>query len=353
MRCLGNIYNIQQKYDLAEKYYLLAIELNNKDSKSMTYLGNCYYNQQKYDLTEKYYLMALNIRESIKTIIKLIEIYYIQKKYVNAVKYCALIINNKDYMSMIKLAQIFNKYNKSDEAESYYLNVIENDNNDYKYGAMHKLAFMYYSQHKYDEAIVYFLKSIDKNKNGLYWLGSIFTIKTDNAKKYYLMSVEECKDKHAMCILGKIYENDKNYIEAENYYLMGAKHGYEKSLINLMRIYKINKKYDDLIEIYHQYHKIYDINIDNIVMSILDNKITINDKSKISLNVFDFKVNDSIVLQHKLEILKFTNELSSIDIYDNDRYITFKYLKYNIMPYRKYIKFPKFLIIKIAKCLFI
>ena len=56
---LGNLYCRQQnKFDLAEKYYLLAIEQDNHAS-AMVNLGNLYMEQNKFDLAEKYYLLAI------------------------------------------------------------------------------------------------------------------------------------------------------------------------------------------------------------------------------------------------------------------------------------------------------
>ena len=54
---LGFLYEIQHKYDLAEKYYLMAAERNIPYSTNK--LGDLYKKQGKHELAEKYYLMAL------------------------------------------------------------------------------------------------------------------------------------------------------------------------------------------------------------------------------------------------------------------------------------------------------
>ena len=54
---LGLLYENQEKFDLAEKYYLMAIKENN--SNAMFNLGLLYYNQEKFELALKYFEQAL------------------------------------------------------------------------------------------------------------------------------------------------------------------------------------------------------------------------------------------------------------------------------------------------------
>ena len=106
---LGYIYAKQAKYDLAEKYYLMAIEKEN--DVAMYNLGNLYKNQAKYDLAEKYYLMA------------------IEKEHINA---------------MYNLGNLYNNQAKYDLAEKYWLMAIEKEN----ISAMYNLSLMYYIQNR-------------------------------------------------------------------------------------------------------------------------------------------------------------------------------------------------------------
>lgn len=48
---IANMYEEQEKYDLAEKYYLMAISNNNKDA--MDNLADLYDKQNNYKLSEK------------------------------------------------------------------------------------------------------------------------------------------------------------------------------------------------------------------------------------------------------------------------------------------------------------
>lgn len=92
----------------------------------------------------------------------------------------------------------------------------------------------------------------------------------------------------------------------------------------------------------------YKIKIDSTVMEIFDNKIKLNHESIHILKDFVFFINNSRMHDHQLEIFKFTGE-----IFDNEcEYDTFWVIKYHIIPYRKCVRVPKFIIIEITKWLF-
>ena len=57
MNNLAVLYQDQNKFDLAEKYYLLSIE--NKNIDSINNLAMLYKDQNKFDLAEKYYLLSI------------------------------------------------------------------------------------------------------------------------------------------------------------------------------------------------------------------------------------------------------------------------------------------------------
>ena len=58
---LGYSFELEKRYDLAEEYYLMAIERNSVNAP--IYLGILYYNQNKFIEAEKYYLMALENKD--------------------------------------------------------------------------------------------------------------------------------------------------------------------------------------------------------------------------------------------------------------------------------------------------
>lgn len=76
---LGLYYKTRKKYDLAEKYCLLAITRN--DIRSLSTLAELYMLQKKYDLAEKYYLLVVEYnKEDNLARHQLAEIDKLQKK---------------------------------------------------------------------------------------------------------------------------------------------------------------------------------------------------------------------------------------------------------------------------------
>jgi len=134
--------------------------------------------------------------------------------------------------------------------------------------------------------------------------------------------------------------------------LLAITHEEYKCLPDLINAYKNNSKYDDILELYDKYNTKSKINIDEIVCGILNHNLNINTLSKNILKTFNFSDMVYILYENKLEIFKFTMEIPLRDIYDDDAYVTFKIIKNNMMPYRKYTKVPKYVIIEITKWLF-
>ena len=116
------LYTIQNKFELAEGYYLQAIEkgyviaLNN--------LANLYANQDKYELAENYFMQA---------------------------------IEKGDAVAFFNFALLYENQEKFELAESYYLQAIEKGNID----ACFNLAVLYENQEKGELAENYYLKAID------------------------------------------------------------------------------------------------------------------------------------------------------------------------------------------------
>ena len=116
---------MQNKLDLAEKYYLMAIKYNNNYSNALYNLGYLYAKQNKLDLAEEYYLMAINN-------------------------------GTNDFYAMNNLGLLYHKQLKLDSAEKYFLMAIE-------YGskmASYNLGYLYEEQHKFDLALKYYLQAI-------------------------------------------------------------------------------------------------------------------------------------------------------------------------------------------------
>jgi TPR repeat protein len=96
--------NHKQKYDLAEKYYLLAIKKGEKDS--LNNMGVLYTKQQKYDLAEKYYLLAVE-NGYANAMNNLAGLYFNQQKYDLAEKYVLLAVENGSIEAFFNIAQLY------------------------------------------------------------------------------------------------------------------------------------------------------------------------------------------------------------------------------------------------------
>ncbi len=129
---LGWMYKKKNKYDLAEKYYLMSLEKDKNNTAAMIGLGVLYFNQGKYDLAEKYLLTALAKDPDNLTI-----------------------INN--------LGTLYVEQGEYDQAEKYYLKALEKDKDNLK--AMIGLGVLYFNQGKYDLAEKYYLDALEKYPN--------------------------------------------------------------------------------------------------------------------------------------------------------------------------------------------
>ena len=121
-----------EKGDLkkAEEYFLKAVE-ESKDNKAMNYLGSLYAKQEKYELAEKYWKMAMETDGDGN---KNIPIYNLGKMYENlnkydlAEKYYKLAIDNNNKEADYNLGSLYRELKKYDLAEQYYKLAIENGN---------------------------------------------------------------------------------------------------------------------------------------------------------------------------------------------------------------------------------
>lgn len=126
----GNNY-INLEYDncdcdikiIIEKYYLMAVELNNPAA--MGDIAVFYEKTKKYDLAIKYYLMAVEWGE-VYAIYNLADLYYILKNYdLMQFYYSKAITEHNDLESMYEMAKYFNSIHNKDECKKYYILAIQ------------------------------------------------------------------------------------------------------------------------------------------------------------------------------------------------------------------------------------
>ena len=160
---LGNFYyKTEQNYELAKKYYLMAIDKNNSDA--MNHLGNLYYEiEHDYKLAKKYYLMAIDKGNS-NAMFNLGNLYHeTEQHYELAKKYYLMAIDEGNSCAMTNLGNYYYEIEKNYElAKKYYLMAIDEDNSD----AMFNLGHIYYKIEKnYELTKKYYLMSIRQEKN--------------------------------------------------------------------------------------------------------------------------------------------------------------------------------------------
>lgn len=256
----------KKNLELAEKYYLMAIEKNSVSS--MNNLGILYYDQGKYDLAERYLLMAVN--EGNQTAMNnLGYVYKKLKSYDFAEKFYLMSIEKSNINAMNNLGIMYCHLEQYEIAETYFMMANEKNNPsaiinleylDYKskkYDKTNKLAIktglcccnlgnLYFKQNKYELAEKCFLMAIKKdNSTAMNILGSIYSQqkKYELAEKYFLMGIEK-NDIVSMNHLGYMYYKQEKYELAEKYCLMAAEANYTDAINNLGHIYRIQKKYD-------------------------------------------------------------------------------------------------------------
>ena len=222
--------------------------------------------------------------------------------------------------------------------------------------AINNLGIVYYDQEKDFEAEKYYMVAIyNKDVHAMHNLGTLYWRqgRLEHAEKYYLMAIEN-KSIDSLYSLASVYYAQERYEEEEKCYLMGIENNNCTCLLKMIETYDEAERYDDLLQLYEKYHTEMQMNIDSIIIKIFDLKIQINNNSKCILKTFEF-ANDNFMSyedQQQLEIFKFTMEIPMLHIYDSNEYDTFRIIKHYIMPCRKYIRVPKFIIIEITKWLF-
>lgn len=113
-----------KNYNLSEKYYLLAIDKNKRDSAPIYNLALLYDKHEKYTLSEYYYSMAIK-KGCTPAILNLARLYDLRGEYDLAEMYYLTAIERGCIKSIHNLALMYNKSGEYELAEKYYLMAIE------------------------------------------------------------------------------------------------------------------------------------------------------------------------------------------------------------------------------------
>jgi len=277
---IGNYYKNEKNYDKMTKYYLIAIEDDNKEA--MITLG-IIDEERRIELFGKAMMIDVMLYEEIKKkfdedkflkiIEEVIDILLLKKnldvrilfKFVskNVDKYERLFMDilceSKDLERIRKCIQdyescgmydaleksllvavklgcsksmfelgFFYKNRNFEEAKKYYMMAIENGNKVY-----FPLANLYRQEKNFEKAKKNYLLAVEQNHDGaMFELGNYYRFvekKYDEMLKYWKMAAER-KNGSAMYNLGLYYsECIKNIEEARKYYIMGANQGHSWS----------------------------------------------------------------------------------------------------------------------------
>ncbi len=229
---LGYLYNNLKNNELAEQYYLMAIEKGHLEA--LNNLANLYYNQGDFENAEKYYLYAINKGET-KALKNIALLYNNLKKFSEAEKYFLLAIEHGEINALNSLAVLYNNLGKHKKAEKYFLLSIESGNS----MAMFNLALLFENQNNFKDAEKYYLLAIGKNNiDAMFNLALLYhkQNRDEKTEKYLLLAIS-CGDIDAMFNLALLYEKQGKQKVAEKYYLMAIEKGDDFAMNNLAYLY--------------------------------------------------------------------------------------------------------------------
>lgn len=238
---LAKLYQKQKKYDLAKEYYLKALDLEpviEKQSHLYYHLATLYNFTEKYDLAKTYFLLAIDSNDDdVDSMNFLALIYEKEKEYDLAKKYYLMAIDKKYVYSMNNLAMLYDDSKEYELAEKYFLMAIEQEHVE----SMINLAHLYTRLEKYDSAEKYYLMAIDHNEvSAIYRLGHLYQLQGeyDLAESNYLRSLEIIEDTHVLNYLANLYVHLCKYQEAEQYYYRAIELGDVSANHNLATMYQ-------------------------------------------------------------------------------------------------------------------
>lgn len=220
---VANIYRKQGRFEDAEKYYKISININADYAITYNDYALLYMKQKKYTQAKKLLESAIEKNNSyILAYTNLVKLYIIikHKKKLEIIEILnnAMAIDPKYISVIFRFAEFYQYCNDYENAEKYYKIAIQIDP---EYTKSYKqLAKLYFIQRRYNDAIIYYNFAINKDPDDSYLfynLGySYFKInKLEDAEKYFNKSIEINNNSSSAIVgLGKIQYKQGNYIQA-------------------------------------------------------------------------------------------------------------------------------------------
>ncbi|MFB9110600.1 tetratricopeptide repeat protein [Flavobacterium gyeonganense] len=259
------------------------------------------------ELPKKYSI----IRKEVGKLIK-------EKKNQEAIKLILEIENEEDGIKFSLLGDLYFHSNDKKNSEKYLLLAIEKG----KLNKTYNLAVLFHQQKKYSEAKKYYLLSIENNNNpdSNFNLGLLFHEqgKVKDAEKYYLEAIRSGND-DALYNLALLYDENENYELSEKYYLLAIEKNDDHAMNNLaIQYYFNNYNKEKSLELIEKYNKInfeskavqpqIIIEVWNGIFDNLEGRL-INDFQENHFENLDLIICQLLIHQQKRLILKlFNNE---------------------------------------------
>ena len=233
---LAELYTEIEKYDLAEKYFILSAEKDDIDSQKKLYK---FYTEQGKSKLAKKYLRLLAKNGDLKAIFLIAQDCIDNKEYAEAINYYKILENKKlDFYTYYDKKERINynlcvaylKTNNEEGAKKYLEKLKEYSN----YSHLFKIAEIYKEKNNLEKTIEFLLlleKELNKSVEvesvaELYWevhlpLGKIYydMEKFDLAEKYLKLALKFKEDTESFYLLGSIYEKQNNFGLAIKYYV--------------------------------------------------------------------------------------------------------------------------------------
>lgn len=233
---LAELYTEMEKFDLAEKYFILSAEKDDIDSQKKLY--KLYTEQGKSKLAKKY-LRLLAKNGDLKAIFLIAQDCIDNEEYAEAINYYKILENKElDFYTYYDKKERINynlcvaylKTNNEEGAKKYLEKLKEYSN----YSHLFKIAEIYKEKNNLEKTIEYLLlleKELNKSVEvesvaELYWevhlpLGKIYydMEKFDLAEKYLKLALKFKEDTESFYLLGSIYEKQNNFGLAIKYYV--------------------------------------------------------------------------------------------------------------------------------------
>ena len=233
---LAELYTEMEKFDLAEKYFILSAEKDDIDSQKKLY--KLYTEQGKSKLAKKY-LRLLAKNGDLKAIFLIAQDCIDNKEYAEAINYYKILENkeldfytydDKNHRINYNLCIAYLKTDNEEGAKKYLEKLQEYSSP----SELQEISEIYKEKNNLEEAVKYLLlsekelkKFLDKDSiPELYLevytsLGKIYfdMEKFDLAEKYFKLVLEFTDDSEISYLLGDIYEKQNNFGLAIKYYV--------------------------------------------------------------------------------------------------------------------------------------